>query len=277
MEWLRSQGFSGETVEQLGADAVRFLPRAVLAVVLLIVFWLLARGVRRWTRRALESVSTDRPINTLLSGFLAVLVMLLGAFGALTVLEFGVAALSVVLVIGVVIVALSFAFQDIASNFIAGVLMTFLQPYKQGDVIETAGFHGIVQEIRLRDTVLTTQRGTTVLVPNKLVFQTPLVHFSAIGKRRVSVDIPVPRSVDLAVVEDVAGKSVAALPDRDTAREIEVYFLDVSTGSLTVRVDFWVDYRQEADVDRARSDAIYRLLRAFDGAGIPLAASQDRA
>lgn len=65
-------------------------------------------------------------------------------------------------------VAVSFAFQDIFKNFLAGILMLLHEPFQLGDQIIVEGFEGTVEEISMRSTQIMTYQGERVIVPNAI-------------------------------------------------------------------------------------------------------------
>ena len=73
--------------------------------------------------------------------------------------------------LGVGSVAISFAFQDIFKNFLAGILLLLHEPFILGDQIFVEGFEGTVQKISMRSTQIMTDRGERVIVPNAIVFR----------------------------------------------------------------------------------------------------------
>jgi small-conductance mechanosensitive channel len=68
-------------------------------------------------------------------------------------------------------VAISFAFQDIFKNFLAGILLLLYEPFLWGDQIFVEGFEGTVEKISMRSTQILTDRGERVIVPNAIVFR----------------------------------------------------------------------------------------------------------
>ena len=68
-------------------------------------------------------------------------------------------------------VAISFAFQDIFKNFLAGILLLLHQPFQLGAQIFVEGFEGTVEKIAMRSTQIMTDRGERVIVPNAIVFR----------------------------------------------------------------------------------------------------------
>lgn len=68
-------------------------------------------------------------------------------------------------------VAISFAFQDIFKNFLAGIWLLLHEPFQLGDRIFVEGFKGTVEKISMRSTQILIDRGERVIVPNAIVFR----------------------------------------------------------------------------------------------------------
>jgi len=68
-------------------------------------------------------------------------------------------------------VAISFAFQDIFKNFLAGILLLLHQPFLLGDRKFVEGFEGTVEKISMRSTQIMTDRRERVIVPHAIVFR----------------------------------------------------------------------------------------------------------
>jgi len=73
--------------------------------------------------------------------------------------------------LGVGSVAISFAFQDIFKNFLAGILLLLHEPFLLGAQIFVAGFEATVEKISMRSSQILTARGERVIVPNAIVFR----------------------------------------------------------------------------------------------------------
>ena len=68
-------------------------------------------------------------------------------------------------------VAISFAFQDIFKNFLAGIWLLLHEPFQLGDRIFVESFEGTVEKISMRSIQILTDRGERVIVPNAIVFR----------------------------------------------------------------------------------------------------------
>lgn len=75
--------------------------------------------------------------------------------------------------LGIVSVAVGFAFKDVLENLLAGVLLLLRDPFRTGDQIQVAGYEGTVEGVTVRETLLRTYDGQQVLIPNAQVYINP--------------------------------------------------------------------------------------------------------
>lgn len=246
------------------------LPNIFVALLLVVLFAVLARITRRVVRRLVGRVSDNLQVRTLLSTVASASVLGIGVFLALGILQLDGVVASLLAGVGIVGLALGFAFQDLAANFMAGVLMTLRRPFRIGEVIETNEFTGTVEAISLRSTRLRSFQGNEIRLPNKYVFENPFVNFSESGDRRVDLACGVAYGDDLEHVRDVAVRSLAGLETLIAGRPVELVYTAFGNSSIDFELRFWIRYRVQRDFFVARSEAIIRLKRAFDEAGITI-------
>ncbi len=249
---------------------ILMLPNLVVAVLLVVVFWLAARLARRLILQVMERVSSYQQVNKLLAtaGYVAVLAA--GTFIALGVLDLDKAVTSLLAGAGIIGLALGFAFQDIAANFISGILMSIRRPFTEGDIVKTNDYFGTVVDVNLRSTYLQTFQGQLVVIPNKEVFQSPLINYSKTQRQRIDLRCGVAYGDDLEQAEQVALEAVRSIDYRDQDRDVELYYEDFGDSSINFVVRFWIDFHKQTDFLKARSDAIKRIKRAFDENGITI-------
>ena len=266
-----------ETFRQVAAKfmswletAILLLPNLVGALIVLFVFWLLARLARGVVRNLFSRVSNNRQIVGLLATLSYVGVLTVGTFIALGILNLDKTVTALLAGVGVIGLALGFAFQDLAANFMSGVLMAIRRPFEIDHVIETNDFLGVVEDMSLRSTLLRTFQGQIVMLPNKEVFGNPIINYSLRRKRRVDLSCGVAYGDDLAEVRRVALAAVGSLKMRDPNREVELFFTEFGDSSINFSVRFWIDFAKQTDFLNAQSEAIIALKKAFDAAGITI-------
>lgn len=243
---------------------VRSLPEIVAAAVILLFFAVLARAVRGVVRRITGRITPHPSLKDLAATTASVAVWALGIMLALGILELDRTVTSLLAGVGIIGIALGFAFQDIAANFVAGILLNIRRPFTDGDLVETNGFFGHVERIDLRATRVRTLEGQLVLIPNKSVFGNPITNYAAGPQRRMDLrcgvtygeDLEKARSVALAAMEDVA--------NRRTDREPELFYEEFADSSINFVLRLWLRDSEQRTFLEARSDAVIRLKKAFD-------------
>lgn len=247
---------------------VLLLPNLLIALLILVATWFAARLVRRLTVRLLPRVSRHATLNNLLSTLAYLGVLLLGVFFTLEVLSLNKTVTSLLAGVGIVGLALGFAFQDIAANFISGVIIAAQRPFSVGDVIQTDAYFGTIESINLRTMDLRQTTGELVRVPNRKVFENAVINFSVTSRRRVDVNCGVGYDADLEQVRALVLEAMQGFPHLLTDRPVEVMFTAFGDSAITFVLRFWIPYRRQTDYVEATSEAIMRIKRAFDAAGL---------
>ena len=246
------------------------LPNLVVAAILLVVTFVVARLAQRLVHRVLPRMSPSVALNNLVATLVYVCTLLVGIFFVLTVLSLDKTVTSLLAGVGIIGLALGFAFQDIAANFISGVIIAVQQPFHVGDVIETDKFFGTIERISLRTLDIRQPTGELVIVPNRKVFENSLINFTQQTVRRVDIECGVGYESDLERVRAVAQAAIRAMPGLVPERPVEVMFTAFGDSSITFQLRFWVPFRRQVDYVGARSEGIICLKRAFDEAGITI-------
>lgn len=249
---------------------VTMLPNLIVAVLTLGVAWAFAGFAARIAQRPLQRLTRNDQLGALGARILHTVLVVAGAFVALSVLQLDKTVTSLLAGVGIVGIALGFAFQDIASNFMAGVLMAVRRPIRIGDVISSNGFSGTVIDVELRSTLIRTFTGETVILPNKDVFGSPIVNYTDTRERRADVRCGVAYDADLEEVRRVVVAALEALPQRDERREVTVVFDSFGDSSIEFVARVWMDTARQADHVATRSAMIVRIKAALDEVGIEI-------
>jgi len=251
-------------------DFVLLLPNLLAAVLVIVVTWLVARVVRNLVTRLFRRVSHSEQVTWLLAQMVYVGVFAAGLFIALGILGLQKTVASLMAGAGIITLALGFAFQDIGANLMAGIYLSVRRPFRRGQLIKTQDFFGTVHEVNLRWTEVYTPQGQLVLIPNKQVFENPIMNYSSLGRRRIDLAVGVSFGDDLARARDVAIRAIEGVPQRLPDRPIELYYEEIGESSINFVVRFWIPFSKQGDYLGARSEAILRIKQAFDAEGITM-------
>ncbi len=247
---------------------VLMLPNFVVAILALLLFYILSRLLARSLRRILPRFFHNDAVNRLISSLISVVTLVVGLFVALDILELEKTVTSLLAGVGIVGLALGFAFQNAAQNVLSGVVMAFNSPINVGDIIETHKHFGKVYHIGLRATRLTNPQGQEVEVPNRLVLQDPFKHYTYHGKRRVDVQGHVGLNEDLDRVEKAIMEEVRNIPHLIKDEPVQFFFREVKEFAISFELRFWVKYDDYPAYFEGHHEGIRHIRKALDKNGI---------
>ena len=249
---------------------VRMLPNLLLAVLVIVIGIYLSKIIRNFSRKMLDRLSHGRIITNLFSSFIYITCIGITLFAALSILGLDKALTSLLAGAGIAGLALAFAFQDIAANFMSGILITMRRPLRVGDIVKIKDYMGKVHAINLRDTVLQTFQGQMVIIPNKDVSQNPIENFSLLGKRRVDLTIGISYGDDLEKVKEVTLQAVSSIAGLSPQDKTMFYFESFADSSINYSLRLWAATPEQPDYLRVQSEAIMKIKKAYDEAGITI-------
>jgi small conductance mechanosensitive channel len=176
-------------------SAVSLLPNLVIAAVIFVLFLIVASAVKSGVRRF--SLRRERQSLGLLLGQLAqVSVVVLGFLIAVSAIAPSFHASDLIKMLGIGSVAIGFAFQNILQNFLAGILLLLHEPFRVGDIITVDGHEGRVEDIATRATFISTSDGHRVVIPNAVLFTSPVVVRSANSQSQPKDQLAAPEEAE---------------------------------------------------------------------------------
>jgi small conductance mechanosensitive channel len=247
---------------------VRMLPNLALAALILVCSWLLARLLREVSRRILLRVFQSGTMQRFAVGLVHVTTILIGVFAALSVLHLDKTVTSLLAGAGILGLALGFAFQDIAANFISGILIATHRPYNVGELIGTREHLGVVQRIDLRTTEIRSLQGVQVIIPNKEIFQNVLHNYTRNGIRRVDLSVAISYREDLVRVRSITHDAVRRVEQVIPERDVELYYQGFREHFIELEVRFWIQALGNTHYHLSRSAVIMAIKAAYDKADI---------
>src|SRR6058998_3873719 len=160
----------------------------LLIGLLIAVFWLSSRTKRFLRDRFLVRSGLDRALQHAIAQVVGYEVLVIGIVIVLDNAGIHLGALTVFA--GAVGVGVGFGLQNIASNFISGLVILAERPITIGDRVEVAGIAGQVERIRARSTVIRTNDNIMMIVPNTKFIDSPVTNWTY-SDRRVRFRLPV--------------------------------------------------------------------------------------
>lgn len=241
---------------------IKMLPNLVMAIVVIVIGYLIARLVRSFSYKVTLRISKSDSVSGVVSVILQTAAWFVAMTIALNILNLDKAVATLLAGVGIVGLALGFAFQDLSSNFISGLFMAFKRPFEIGDQVETNGFIGTIRKMELRATILSTTAGLNVILPNKDIFQKPIINYSRTEHRRVELDFTLVNSIDLSFAESLVRKAVEDLNERSTDH-IEFYYTGIDDPKIKLTVSFQIANAEPKHFMTQRHKAIKAIYKTF--------------
>jgi small-conductance mechanosensitive channel len=251
-------------------ELIEMIPNMAVAVLVILIFFVIARLLRMGIRKINRSAVADRGIMHLISNFVFFIVIGLGIFMALSVLQLDKTVTSLLAGAGIIGLALGFAFQETAANFLSGVLMTIRKPITLGDLIESNGITGYVKELNLRATVLENTEGQDIIIPNKSVFYSSIKNYTVNGRRRIDIEVGVSYGEDLFRVRDITLDCIKNVEGIMTDKKIQLFYTKFDNSSINFVLRIWTADTAQINYFKMRSDVIMAIKAAYDANDITI-------
>lgn len=251
LAWLTDKGLS-------------FAVSIVASAVILVLGWFAIKLIVGMVGKAVEKGGKT---NTLFGNFIRnvtgkicwaiLIVVVLGKLGV----DVG----PIVAGLGVTGFILGFAFQESLGNLASGLMIAINEPFKIGDYVIVAGLEGTVIKMDMMAATLATADNKKVVIPNKSAWGAPITNFSALGRRRVDIQIGIDYGCDAVKAIKVALEALPLVPNvlADPTPSVSVASLDDSQVTLNIRP--WTD---GANYWAVYNDAQVAIKSAFEKNGI---------
>jgi len=236
--------------------------RIVAALSIVLVGLWLARRISNAARRVLERARVEAILANFFGNVAYAVVLVLVLVTALDAI--GVPPTSLLAVMGAAGLAVGLAMKDSLSNIAAGVMLIVLRPFRTGDQVQIAGITGVVEQVRLFQTVLRSFENHEITLPNSQITTSPIVNYTAKAQRRVDIPVGVDYGNDIRGAREVLLGFATGHPKvlAEPAPDVIVDALADSSVNLVLRA--WVN---TPDFAQTRSDLLEVVHRGLPEAG----------
>lgn len=243
------------------------LPNIVLAGVIFGGAYYLSQKLSAVMMRILKNKIKQHSIRSLLGTITSTVVIAIGLFLALSVLNLDKALTSILAGAGVAGLAVGLALQGTIANTFSGIFLAIKDILNIGDFVETNGYRGTVQNINLRYVTLKESDNNLVIIPNNLVVENPFKNYGLTSMIRTTITCGIGYESDLRAVQKLAKETIAsAFPQGN--RQIEFQYLEFGDSSINFQMRFWVEATKVRTLLDAKSEAIILLKEVFDSNNI---------
>ena len=245
---------------------IQMLPNLLLALVIVIFFWFLSHWVHKTMLQIFEKTDFNKSLEGLIANCCRVAVFLAGVVFALAALQLQKTVFSLLAGVGVIGLALGFAFQDLAANFISGIMLAVRSPLHIDDVIKINDVMGTVIDVRLRDTLVRNFDGQDVFIPNKDFTANKFTNYSTFGRRKIRIDVGIGYENDASKGTKVVLEALKKVPNILQDPAPEAYVSSLGDSSVNIFGHVWFTY-PGGSYFQVQHDAIVTVKKELEAAG----------
>lgn len=246
-------------------DVLGVLLRVGVAVLVVVAGRWLAHRTRLWLARALERVTLTPSMETLFLTATYYGVWILTIMMALIVM--GVPVTTVLAVAGIVLVVLGVALQQSLRDLAAAVNFLLFKPFVVGDLIETKGITGTVEEIQLFTTSLVRWDNRVVILPNAEIQQNGITNYTKKQVLRTDLVFGIGYDDDIATARRLIEELALADPRVLAEPPLQILVTELGDNSVNLGVRAAVS---PADYWSVQNDLREQVKLRFDQEGITI-------
>jgi small-conductance mechanosensitive channel len=234
----------------------------VLGLIILLIFVFISKGLRKVLRtRIFDKYQVDEGVQLVILKLTHYLLIGLGII--IAVQSIGLNLTSLAVVFGLLSVGIGFGLQNVAANFISGLIILFERPIKIGDRITIGEVWGDVVNISLRATLIRTIDNIAIIVPNSEFISSRVTNWSYRDpKVRVHIPVGVAYGSDVRLIIDSLLEVGRNHPEVLDDPPPDVWFTEFADSSLNFELLVWtLDPKRRPDVISDLNKGIDEIFR----------------
>ncbi len=185
-------------------------------------------------------------------------------------------------------IGIGFGLQTIMNNYVSGFILMFSRKLKVGDIIElpsisistlgnnTESIFGKIETIGILSTIVRTNDGVDISIPNSEFLGSPIINFSYTDPLvRLRIPIGVAYSSDPNTVRDILTSVATEIQEKlnYNSKDLpkpEVWFREMADSSLVFIVCIWINIRENLYITSIISEFYYKSWYKLKEAGIEI-------
>ena len=229
--------------EQLAQTGMSFGTNLLAALAIFFIGRWVATRVVTLMKTALTRAKVDKTLVSFLGNVANIGLLILVIIAALG--KLGIPTTSVTALIGGAGLAVALSLKDQLSNFAAGALIILFRPFKVGDFIRVNGFEGIVREIKMVQTSLSTPDNEEVVLPNSVVMTNSITNRSSLPLCRAQVVVGVDYACDLKTAKAAVLRAATEHPLCVQTEERPAVVYITNLGDSAIEITLWAWTQEE--------------------------------
>ncbi len=226
---------------------IKFWPKLLAAIVILIVGWWSTKFLCKLLMRALKKTKADPTVLHFLRSVVNAVLKIIVVICVLATL--GINMTSIIATLSAAVVTIGLALKDNLANVASGTLIILNKKFKIGDYLETEGLRGKVVSINMMYTTLCTYDNKEIQIPNSRMTNNNLVNYFVQEERRIDLIVPISYSSDIdkarQVIMELINTNDMVIHREGRRNRVAVDTLNESSVDLSVWIwchsdDYWI-------------------------------------
>lgn len=256
----------------LSDDIKYFLGQIIRTGIIVVLFWAilnvlttLAQNIHKVTNKFGDKVSVH--VANFVIKSIRFFIIILGAIAVLQ--EWGYNVSGFLASMGLVGMALALAAKDTAANLFGSLVIFIDKPFRVGDWIKTPQVEGTIETIGIRSTKVRTFAQALVTVPNATLANSAILNWSAMGKRRIKMNLGVTYDTPGETVEKIIKDIKTMLESRDDIDQdtIHIYFSEFASSSLNIFCYYFTKSTNWGEFMRVRENTHLEIMKIVEKNG----------
>jgi len=236
---------------------------------IIIVFWIiinvlahLSQSITHITNRFGDKINPD--VANFIIKSIRFFIIIIGFVAVLQ--EWGYNVSGFLASLGLVGMAFALAAKDTASNLFGSLVIFTDKPFKVGDWIKTPNVEGTIETVGIRSTRVRTFAQALVTVPNGILANSAILNWSAMGKRRVKMDVGLTYDTSAKTIENIIQdiKEMLKIHDEIHQETIHVYFSSFGSSSLNIFCYYFTKTTNWGEFMRVREDTYLQIMKIIE-------------
>ena len=253
-----------ETIQQIYNVAVEFIINYSFQILGAIIILIVGAKIASWLGKLVSNLCEKKEVDLTLSRFLGsvVKILVLTFVVIIAIGKFGISIAPFIAALGAIAFGTSFAISGPVSNYGAGLVIILSRPFVIGDTITIQGVSGQVDEIHLANTILETEDGEKITIPNKHIIGEIQVNSFAnrIVESTVGISYEDNPETAIEVIQEALANIDDICPDPPPQVGIEAF----GESSIDIGVRYWVPTKKYFQTLYRGNMAIHKALKTAD-------------
>jgi len=253
-----------ETIQQVYNVVVEFIINYSFQILGAIIILIVGAKLAGWLGRLVTRVCEKKNIDITLSRFLGsvVKILVLTFVVIIAIGKFGISIAPFIAALGAIAFGASFAIAGPISNYGAGLVIIVSRPFVIGDTINIGGVSGVVDEIHLATTILSTEDDEKITIPNKHIVGE--IQVNSFANKIVEGTVGISYQDDPEKAVEAIQKALAGIDDICSEPPPQIGIEAFGESSIDLGMRYWVPTRKYFQTLYRGNLAVHKALNDAD-------------